>query len=231
MLLLGTGFMCVSLTPHIEELLEENVNLLVFPNKYDTVVIKNIFSISRTVQIPHFGATCELLKIGGKCELFVGYMAVYRTAFALSGFFFLMSLLTIGLKKSRGFRAGFHNGAWMWKFLMLIGIGVGVFCLPSERITHFQIGNICPHVMSGCIRSSLWTLSQNNKLWILALFPVWMYRALVGTVAFVLVFFARSLGNKINHRVAEGGSPVCWYGGKNIPANCYIHSIHHFMRY
>jgi hypothetical protein len=60
----------------------------------------------------------------------------------LSGFFFLMSLLTIGLKKSRGFRAGFHNGAWLWKFLMLIGIGVGVFCLPSERITHFQIGNM-----------------------------------------------------------------------------------------
>lgn len=49
-----------------------------------------------------------------------------------------------------------------------------------------------------------------------------MYIALVGAVAFVLiqlwllVFFARSLGNKINHRVAEGGSAVCWYGGKNI---------------
>ncbi|XP_046645021.1 serine incorporator 5-like [Daphnia pulicaria] len=160
MLLLGTGFMCVSLTPHIEKILEEN--------------------------IPHFEATCELLKIGDNCKLLVGYMAVYRTAFALSGFFFLMSLFTIGLKKSRGFRAGFHNGAWLWKFLILIGIGVGVFCLPEERITHFQI--------------------------------VWMYIALVGAVAFVLiqlwllVFFARSLGNKINHRVAEGGSAVCWYG-------------------
>ncbi|XP_045030738.1 serine incorporator 5 [Daphnia magna] len=160
MLLLGTGFMCVSLTPHIEEILEEH--------------------------IPHFEATCELLKIGGKCQLLVGYMAVYRTAFALSGFFFFMSLMTVGLKKSRGFRAGFHNGAWLWKFLLLIGIGVGVFCLPSERIAHFQI--------------------------------VWMYIALVGAVAFVLiqlwllVFFARSLGNKINHRVAEGGNPVCWYG-------------------
>ncbi|EFX89697.1 hypothetical protein DAPPUDRAFT_40867, partial [Daphnia pulex] len=160
MLLLGTGFMCVSLTPHIEKILEEN--------------------------IPHFEATCKLLKIGDNCKLLVGYMAVYRTAFALSGFFFLMSLFTIGLKKSRGFRAGFHNGAWLWKFLILIGIGVGVFCLPEERITHFQI--------------------------------VWMYIALVGAVAFVLiqlwllVFFARSLGNKINHRVAEGGSAVCWYG-------------------
>ena len=40
MLLLGTGFMCVSLTPHIEDLLEENVNLLLFLNKYDTVVMK-----------------------------------------------------------------------------------------------------------------------------------------------------------------------------------------------
>lgn len=94
------------------------------------------------MQIPHFGKTCELLKIGDKCELFIGYMAVYRTAFTLSGFFFLMSLLTVGIKKSRGFRADFHNGAWFWKFLILIGIGVGVFLIPSERIVHFQIGRV-----------------------------------------------------------------------------------------
>lgn len=81
-----------------------------------------------------------MLNIGDKCNLLIGYMAVYRTAFALSGFFFLMSLITIGVKKSRGFRAAFHNGAWIWKFLLLIGIEVGVFYLPSERITHFQIG-------------------------------------------------------------------------------------------
>lgn len=133
MLLLGTGFMCVSLTPHIEEILEEHVISAFY------VFLRNN-SLTNWLQIPHFEATCELLKIGGKCQLLVGYMAVYRTAFALSGFFFFMSLMTVGLKKSRGFRAGFHNGAWLWKFLLLIGIGVGVFCLPSERIAHFQIG-------------------------------------------------------------------------------------------
>ena len=47
-----------------------------------------------------------------------------------------------------------------------------------------------------------------------------MYIAMVGAVAFVLiqlwllVFFARSIANKINHRIAEGGRKFCWYGGK-----------------
>ena len=208
MLMLGTGFMCISLTPRIEEILEDNVN----SSWHIQSQISSITLLLLVWQIPHFGATCELLKIGEKCELLVGYMAVYRTAFALSGFFFLMSLVTIGIKRSRGFRAGFHNGAWLWKFLLLIGIGVGVFCLPSERIAHFQIGSL------------IWLLHhfwfEKIKFWILARFPVWMYIALVGAVAFVLiqlwllVFFARSLANKINHKVAQGGSAVCWYGGK-----------------
>ena len=49
---------------------------------------------------------------------------------------------------------------------------------------------------------------------------VWMYMALTGGVVFILiqlwllVFFARSLGNKINLRIHEGGSKVLWYGGK-----------------
>lgn len=48
-----------------------------------------------------------------------------------------------------------------------------------------------------------------------------MYVALVGAVGFILiqlwllVFFARSLSNKINHRIAEGGSALCWYSGEN----------------
>lgn len=138
-------------------------------------------------------------------------MAVYRTAFALSGFFFLMSLFTVGLKTSRGFRAGFHNGAWVWKYLLLIGIGVGVFCIPSERIVHFQIGIVLSN--KNCV--NYWA-----KLNPFPVLIVWMYIALVGAVAFVLiqlwllVFFARSMANKINQRIAEGGKPFCWYGGK-----------------
>lgn len=163
-------------------------------------------------QIPHFGTTCALLNIGEKCELLVGYMAVYRTAFTLSGFFFLMSLFTVGLTDSRGFRARFHNGAWIWKFLMLIAILVGVFFIPNERLNHFEIGN--PHFHNAFFKCVIAFLKFCVS--------VWMYIALVGAVGFILiqlwllVFFARSLSNKINHRIAEGGSALCWYSGKRI---------------
>jgi len=48
-----------------------------------------------------------------------------------------------------------------------------------------------------------------------------MYIALVGGVIFILIqvwlliFFARSLGNKITHKITEGGNRFCWYGGRN----------------
>lgn len=67
-------------------------------------------------------------------------MAVYRIAITLSAFFFLMSLTTIGLRTSRGWRANFHNGSWIWKFLILIGINIGIMCIPSEKIEQFQSG-------------------------------------------------------------------------------------------
>lgn len=73
----------------------------------------------------------------------------------------------------------------------------------------------------------------------MALSLVWMYIALVGAVAFVLiqlwllVFFARSIANKINQRIAEGGKPFCWYGGKRnfIGQNnlSFPHLMHRFI--
>jgi len=159
-LFLGTATMCLSLTPQVEEKLLENLS--------------------------HFRSTCKLLNTGENCELLVGYMAVYRIAITLSAFFFFMSLITVGLRTSQGWRANFHNGCWIWKFLILIGISIGIMCIPNEKIAHFQL--------------------------------VWMYIALVGGVVFILiqlwllVFFARSLGNKITHKIFEGGNRFCWYG-------------------
>ena len=165
-----------------------NINIVIFDSR-DLEITK--ISLLR-FQIPddYFEKTCSFLKVGEKCELLVGYMAVYRTAFVLSGFFFVMALVTIGLKKSGSIRANIHNGAWIWKFLILIGIGVGVFSIPKERIDHFQL--------------------------------VWMYVALVGAVAFILiqlwllVFFARSLGNKIDSQIEQGGSSCCWYAVSSL---------------
>jgi D-alanyl-lipoteichoic acid acyltransferase DltB (MBOAT superfamily) len=49
-----------------------------------------------------------------------------------------------------------------------------------------------------------------------------MYVALVGAVAFILiqlwllVFFARSLGNKIDSQIEQGGSSCCWYAVSSL---------------
>lgn len=94
-------------------------------------------------QIPHFeNKTCSVLQFGEECQLIIGYPAVYRTAVCLSGFFFVMALITISVNNSRGFRARLHNGFWIWKFLSLIGIAVGMFSIPQEMINHFHLGNI-----------------------------------------------------------------------------------------
>jgi len=159
-LFLGTVMMCLVLTPKLEVLIEQNFS--------------------------HFEATCKVLNAGDQCEKLIGYMAVYRMAFTITSFFFLMSLLTLGIRTSSNWRASIHNGFWIWKFLALIAICIGVFSIPDENIGHFQI--------------------------------VWMWMALIGGIAFILiqlwllVYFARSLGNIVNCRIADGGNRFCWYG-------------------
>uniref|UniRef100_A0A146LIL8 Putative serine incorporator n=1 Tax=Lygus hesperus TaxID=30085 RepID=A0A146LIL8_LYGHE len=65
------------------------------------------------------------------CKNAVGYMAVYRLCFALACFFFLMSLIMIGVKSSRDHRAGIQNGFWGIKYLLVIGGLVGAFFIPE----------------------------------------------------------------------------------------------------
>ena len=64
---------------------------------------------------------------GLDCQKAVGYLAVYRLCFAMTVFFAVMSVLTIGVKSSRDPRAGIQNGFWAIKYLVLIGIAIGKF--------------------------------------------------------------------------------------------------------
>lgn len=64
------------------------------------------------------------------CNGAVGYRAVYRICFALVSFFFLMSLIMIGVKSSQDPRSGIQNGFWGIKFLVVVGIAIGAFFMP-----------------------------------------------------------------------------------------------------
>ena len=66
------------------------------------------------------------------CSAAVGYMAVYRICFALAGFFFLMMLIMLGVKSSQDPRSGVQNGFWGIKFLIVVGIAIGAFFMPSD---------------------------------------------------------------------------------------------------
>jgi len=66
------------------------------------------------------------------CTEAVGYLAVYRICFALSGFYFLMMLIMFGVKSSQDPRSGIQNGFWGIKFLVVAGIAIGAFFMPSN---------------------------------------------------------------------------------------------------
>ncbi|KAG8451207.1 hypothetical protein GDO86_003452 [Hymenochirus boettgeri] len=69
------------------------------------------------------------------CDVMVGHQAVYRMCFALAAFFFLFVILMICVRSSRDPRAAVQNGFWFFKFLILVGITVGAFYIPSGTFT------------------------------------------------------------------------------------------------
>ncbi|CAD5114707.1 DgyrCDS3750 [Dimorphilus gyrociliatus] len=67
------------------------------------------------------------------CTSIVGYQSVYRICFALTMFFFVMSLICIKVKSTKDPRAALHNGLWFFKLLAIIGICVGAFFIKDPN--------------------------------------------------------------------------------------------------
>ncbi|XP_030067078.1 serine incorporator 3 [Microcaecilia unicolor] len=89
-------------------------------------------------KIPEFcekGFGTHILYHGYKCEMLVGYKAVYRISFAMTVFFFLFALIMINVKTSKDPRAYVHNGFWFFKIASIIGIMVGAFYIPEGPFT------------------------------------------------------------------------------------------------
>ncbi|XP_035989457.1 serine incorporator 1 isoform X4 [Fundulus heteroclitus] len=78
-----------------------------------------------------------------KCEMFLGYKAVYRFCFGMSMWFLSFSIFTVNIKTSRDPRASIHNGYWFYKFVALVASTVGAFYIPDEPFiyTWFIIGS------------------------------------------------------------------------------------------
>ncbi|KAF0991956.1 hypothetical protein HZS_7042 [Henneguya salminicola] len=68
------------------------------------------------------------------CSEFVGLEAVYRIQFSIALFFMLMCLLMVNVRTSRDIRAFFQNGLWIFKFIIIILIIVGISYIPASDI-------------------------------------------------------------------------------------------------
>ncbi|XP_034947942.1 probable serine incorporator isoform X2 [Chelonus insularis] len=106
MLMLGTIAACITLAPSLQDVLK-----------------KVPFCTNSTNYVPS-SFTID-------CQSAVGYLAVYRICFIVSLFFFLMSLIMIGVKSSKDHRAPIQNGFWAIKFLLVIGGIIGAFFIPE----------------------------------------------------------------------------------------------------
>ncbi|XP_053563068.1 serine incorporator 2 [Bombina bombina] len=86
-------------------------------------------------KLPWFCKDSTAIAGSVNCDVLVGHQAVYRMCFALAAFFFLFVLLMICVRSSRDPRAAVQNGFWFFKFLILTGITVGAFFIPSGTFT------------------------------------------------------------------------------------------------
>merc|ERR1719427_948582 len=115
------------------------------------------------------------------CDKVVGFLAVYRVCFAMAGFFFLMSVLMFYVKNSKEVRGKFHNGFWMIKFLMIVGICIGAFYIPRGQFSHVWF-------YFGLIGGFLFILIQ----------------------LVLLVDFAHNVNDKFLEKIEDSESPRCW---------------------
>ncbi|CAG2236607.1 unnamed protein product [Mytilus edulis] len=82
--------------------------------------------------IPGFNETCLELNAGANCGRLTGYKAVYRLCFGMVVYSFIMFITTLCVSSSAQCRGAWHNGFWLWKFLLLVGCCAGGFFVPSE---------------------------------------------------------------------------------------------------
>ena len=115
------------------------------------------------------------------CKNIAGFLSVYRICFAMAGFFFLLAVLMFCVKSSKDPRAKIHNGFWMFKFLIWVGITVGAFYIPRGDFgtAWYYIG-----LAGGC---------------------VFILIQLV-----LLVDFAHAWNDYMLEKREDGDSPRCW---------------------
>uniref|UniRef100_A0A3P9H1U9 Serine incorporator 1 n=1 Tax=Oryzias latipes TaxID=8090 RepID=A0A3P9H1U9_ORYLA len=120
-LLLGTLVSCIMLSPGVDHQLKR---------------IPGFCEDGASPHLPVFQAHL-------RCEMLLGYKAVYRVCCGMSLWFLGLCILMVNIKTSRDLRASIHNGFWFFKFVALVAIMVGAFYIPDRPFTYawFVVGS------------------------------------------------------------------------------------------
>lgn len=181
-------------------------------------------------KVPFFSEACEEASLEPKCNLLVGYLAVYRICFGMAAFFFLFMILNFGVTSSKECRGGLNNGFWGLKFLLLVALWVAAFFIPRGPFGQawMYIGFIAAFVFIliqlilmidfAHTWNEIWTskADDGNKCWYSGLF------------FFMFVFFALALTGFILSYVFFTGSSGCHLNKFLISFNlimCFVISV------
>ncbi|NXB48639.1 SERC4 protein, partial [Leucopsar rothschildi] len=93
-----------------------------------------------TEKVPFSVVLCQHLPGGTDCEQLVGSSAVYRVCFGTACFHLAQAALLLNVRSSSDRRAQLHNGFWLPKLLVLMGLWAASFFIPEDnfiRVWHY----------------------------------------------------------------------------------------------